>query len=118
MLTPFAQRPTIDFNRVKLGKSGVRKLIIRNPGDKPLDVVLDKLPKEEKGFSIDYVAFTLGGKEETSLLIGWTPTKGGGARENIIVKFGGKFSAQIILIGTCLEPEVKKRPGGARSFQE
>ena len=109
LLTPFAARPTIDFDRVKLGRSGVRKLIIRNPGDKPLDVLLDRLPKEEKGFSIDYVCFTLGGKEETSLLIGWTPIKAGGVRENIIVKFGGKFSAQIILLGSCIEPESKKR---------
>jgi len=108
LLTPFASRPTVEFERVKLGKSGVRKLLIRNPGDKPLDVLLNKLPKDDKGFNVDYVAFTLGGKEETSLLIGWTPIKVGGVRENIIVKFGGKFSAQIVLIGSCIDPDTKK----------
>ena len=56
----------------------MRRLLIRNPGEKPLDVLLDKLPKEEKGFSIDYISFTLGGHEETTLLIGWTPVKGSG----------------------------------------
>ena len=111
ILTPFASSPKLEFDRIKLGKSGVRKLLIRNPGEKPLDVVLDRLPKEEKGFSIDYVAFTLGGREETSLLVGWTPTKAGGVRESVIVKFGGKFSAQLILIGSCVDPEAnKKRP--------
>jgi len=106
MLTPFTSSPRVEFDRIKLGKSGVRRLVIRNPGDKPLDVILEKLPKEEKGFSIDYVAFRLGGKEETTLLIGWTPVKGGGVRDNFIVKFG-KFSAQVILIGLCVAPEVK-----------
>merc|ERR1719244_498592 len=67
-------------------------------------------PKVEKGFSIDYVAFELGGKEETTLLIGWTPTKGGNVRENFIVRFG-KFSAQVILIGSCIAPEVKSVKG-------
>ena len=109
LLTPFASSPKLEFDRIKLGRSGVRKLLIRNPGEKPLDVVLDRLPKEEKGFSIDYVAFTLGGREETFLLVGWTPTKPGGVRESVIVKFGGKFSAQLILIGSCVDPEAGKR---------
>ena len=91
-------------------------MLIRNPGDKPLDVLLDKLPKEDKGFNVDYVAFTLGGKEETSLLIGWTPTKAGGVRESIIVKFGGKFSAQLILIGSCVDPDAKKRQAVNSSY--
>ena len=106
MLTPFTSSPRIEFERIKLGRSGVRRLVVRNPGDKPIDVVLDKLPKEDKGFSIDYVAFRLGGREETTLLIGWTPVKGGGIRDNFIVKFG-KFNAQVILIGSCVAPEVK-----------
>ena len=109
LLTPFASSPKLEFDRIKLGRSGIRKLMIRNPGEKPLDVVLDRLPKEEKGFSIDYVAFTLGGREETSLLVGWTPNKAGGVRESVIVKFGGKFSAQLILIGSCVDPEAGKR---------
>ena len=109
LLTPFASSPKIEFDRVKLGRSGVRRLLIRNPGDRPLDVLLDRLPKEEKGFSIDYVAFTLGGREETSLLVGWTPTRAGGVRESVIVKFGGKFSAQLVLIGSCVDPEANKK---------
>ena len=115
LLTPFASSPKIEFERIKLGKSGVRKLLIRNPGDKPLDVLLDRLPKEDKGFNVDYVAFTLGGKEETSLLVGWTPTKAGGVRESIIVKFGGKFSAHVVLIGSCVDPDAKKRANASMS---
>ena len=73
LLTPFTSSPRIEFERIKLGRSGVRSLVVRNPGDKPMEVVLDKLPKEDKGFSIDYVAFRLGGREETTLLIGVAP---------------------------------------------
>ena len=61
---------------------------------------------------MDYVAFRLGGREETTLLVGWTPVKGGGVRDSFIVKFG-KFSAQVILIGSCLAPEEKKAIRGA-----
>ena len=75
--------------------------------DKPLDVVLDKLPKDEKGFAVDYTSFRLGGRQETSLLVGWTPIKGGGVRDSFIVRFG-KFSAQVVLLGSCLAPEEKK----------
>ena len=108
-MTPFTSSPRIEFDKIKLGRSGVRRLLIRNPGEKPLDVLLDRLPKDEKGFSIDYVAFTLGGREETSLLVGWTPTRAGGVRESVIVKFGGKFSAQLVLIGSCVDPEANKK---------
>ena len=80
--------------------------------DKALEVRLEKLPKDEKGFNVDYVAFRLGGREETTLLVGWTPVKGGGVRDSFIVKFG-KFSAQVILIGSCLAPEEKKVVRGA-----
>ena len=115
LLTPFTSSPRVEFDKVKLGRSGVRRLLIRNPGDKPLDVILDKLPKDEKGFSIDYVSFTLGGREETILLIGWTPSKAGGVRESFIVKFGGKFSAQVILIGSCVDPDARKRQAALKS---
>ena len=68
---------------------------------------LEKLPSEDKGFAVDYVSFRLGGREETTLLVGWTPVKGGGIRDNIVVKFGN-FRSQIILIGSCKAPEEKK----------
>ena len=115
LLTPFTSSPRIEFDKIKLGRSGVRRLLIRNPGEKPLDVLLDRLPKEEKGFSIDYISFTLGGHEETTLLIGWTPIKAGGVRESFIVKFGGKFSAQVILIGSCVDPDARKRQAAVRN---
>ena len=50
MLTPFTSSPRIEFERIKLGRSGVRRLVVRNPGDKPMEVILEKLTKEEKGF--------------------------------------------------------------------
>ena len=32
LLTPFAASPRLEFDRIKLGQSGVRRLIVRNPG--------------------------------------------------------------------------------------
>ena len=106
LLTAFTERPKISFEHVKLGTSGVRQLVVRNPGKMPVEVVLEKLPNEEKGFVVDYTCFRLGGCEETTLLVGWTPLKGGGVRDNIIVKFG-HFRSQVTLIGNCIAPEEK-----------
>ena len=117
LLTPFTTIPRISFDKIKLGSSAVRQLVIRNPGDKPLDVSLEKLPIEEKGFEVDYVNFRLGGREETTLLVGWTPLKGGAVRDSFIVKFGG-FRSQVILIGSCVAPEEKKsNPAPPRSVK-
>ena len=126
LLTPFTAIPRISFDKIKLGSSAVRQLVVRNPGEKSIDVVLEKLPSEEKGFAVDYVSFRLGGREETSLLVGWTPLKGGALRDNIIVKFGN-FRSQIILNGSCIAPEEKKvfrnpprsvRPLGPKNSQK
>ena len=32
LLTPFAASPRLEFDRIKLGQRGVRRLIVRNPG--------------------------------------------------------------------------------------
>ena len=32
LLTPFAASPRLEFDRIKLGQYGVRRLIVRNPG--------------------------------------------------------------------------------------
>ncbi len=106
LLTAFTERPKICFERVKLGTSSVRQLVVRNPGKTHVDVTLEKLPSEEKGFVVDYTRFRLGGREETTLLVGWTPLKGGGVRDNIVVKFGN-FRSQVTFIGNCIAPEEK-----------
>ena len=107
LLTPFIAIPRIFFDKIKLGLSAVRQLVIRNPGDKHLDVSLEKLPIKEKGFEVNYVNFWLGGKEKTKLLVGWTPLKVGAVRDSFIVKFGG-FRSQVILIGSWVAPQEKK----------
>ena len=127
LLTPFTTIPRISFDQIKLGTSSVRKLIVRNPGTKELIVSIERPPAAEKGFAIDYLNFRLGGHEETTLHVGWTPLKGGGVRDNIVVKFGG-FRTQVILIGSCVAPVEKKqyrpppsrpvRPLGVRNAQK
>ena len=80
-------------------------------------MVLEKVPAEDKGFAVDYVRFRLGGKEETTLLLGWTPVKGGGIRDNIVVKFGS-FRSQVVLVGSCeLPPERKPARPPPRSVK-
>ena len=38
VLTPFCQIPRVEFSGVKLGKTAVRKVVVQNPGKKPIKV--------------------------------------------------------------------------------
>ena len=66
-------------------------------------VTLEKLPKPEKGFEMDYIDFEMNAKEEAQLKIGWVPQGGTPLRETVYVKFG-KLKTQMLLIGTCKVP--------------
>lgn len=65
--------------------------------------MIEKLPKAEKGFEVDYVDFTLGEKEEGQLKVGWVPQTGTPLRETVSVKFG-KLKTQMLFVGTCKVP--------------
>jgi hypothetical protein len=65
---------------------------------------LERLPKPEKGFEIDFTEFDLGAKEEAHLKVGWVPRNGTPLRETVVVKFG-KLKTQMLLIGTCKLPQ-------------
>ena len=80
---------------------------------------LEKLPKPEKGFEVDYVDFVMKAKEEAQLKIGWVPQGGTPLRETIYVKFG-KLKTQMLLVGTCKVPQSmidKRKPLRPTSVQ-
>ena len=64
---------------------------------------MEKLPKAEKGFEVDYTDFTLKEKEEAQLKVGWVPQNGTPLREIIYIKFG-KLKTQMLFAGTCKVP--------------
>lgn len=37
-LVPFAEQPIVSFENIKLGQTSVRKLAIRNPSSRPIQV--------------------------------------------------------------------------------
>ena len=65
---------------------------------------MEKLPKPEKGFEVDYADFVLGPKEEAQIKIGWVPQNGTPLRENVYVKFG-KLKTQMVFIASCKLPQ-------------
>jgi len=62
-LVPFGSVAHIPFEKIKFGEAAVRTVVIRNPSAKNVQVLLEKLPKPEKGFEVDYADFVLGPKE-------------------------------------------------------
>ena len=84
-----------------------------------MKVILERLPKPEKGFEVDYVDFVMNAKEEAQLKIGWVPQGGTPLRETVYVKFG-KLKTQMLLVGTCKVPQSmvdKRKPLRPTSVQ-
>ena len=126
-LVPFGSVAHIPFEKIKFGEAAVRTVVIRNPSAKNVQVskttlikdnyskkrfnwlyffqvLLEKLPKPEKGFEVDYADFVLGPKEEAQIKIGWVPQNGTPLRENVYVKFG-RLKTQMVFIASCKLPQ-------------
>ena len=71
-------------------------------------MLLDPLPKADRGFEVDYTGFILPGCHEATLRIGWAPGRAGNVREKIGVKYGS-CRTQIVLAGGCEAPKEKKK---------
>ena len=106
VLVPFTSVPRVAFDNIKLGKVAVRKVKLQNPGQKPLRVRLESVPEETTGFEVDYSDFSLPGRSEAVLRVGWVPQKHGNLREKIKVKYGSCFT-QIMLVANCPAPPQK-----------
>ncbi|QQP55938.1 Abnormal spindlelike microcephalyassociated protein -like protein, partial [Caligus rogercresseyi] len=108
-LAPFSPIPSLDFGDVRLGQSRVGSLSCVNPGPKSLSVLIDKFPKEEKGFSLDFSsgAFHLKPQEAANLSIGWVPRAIGGMRETVSIKYGS-LKTSLTLSGLCSDPSAEK----------
>lgn len=61
------------------------------------------MPKSDRGFEVDFAQFTLPGRHEVVVRVGWVPQKGGNVREKIGVKYGSCMT-QILLVGSCVAP--------------
>ncbi|XP_040583790.1 uncharacterized protein [Lepeophtheirus salmonis] len=108
ILAPFSPLSKMDFGEVKLGKCCLRKLRCCNTGSKSLCVSMEKFPKEEKGFEMDFKGpFTLGAQEEAFLNLGWVPQSGGALRETITIKCSS-FKTSLQITGFCLDPQTEK----------
>ncbi len=93
---------------MKLGKTAERTVRLQNPGKKALKVSFGQpMPKEDRGFEVDYVDFVLPGGNEADVRVGWAPNRPGNVREKIGVKYGG-CSTQVVLVGGCEVPKDRR----------
>ena len=57
VLTPFCQIPRVEFDGVRLGKTAVRKVVVQNPGKKPIKVCGSSNIGDKKDFCLIFVTY-------------------------------------------------------------
>ncbi|CAH1785861.1 unnamed protein product, partial [Owenia fusiformis] len=101
-LTHFTKAPRIGFGTVRVEKSKIRNLLVKNPHDYEQVVVIEKFP-HKKNFTVDQMQFVVAPKDEVMLQITWTPTEEGNCREMILFHVDGTYRLQAYVYGV-VEP--------------
>ncbi|XP_042887717.1 abnormal spindle-like microcephaly-associated protein homolog isoform X1 [Penaeus japonicus] len=111
-LTHFTHSPKICFDTVKLGTTRQRKLRVLNPKDQRQLFFCEKFPGEDSGFACSEVNLELDPAESVDLVLSWTPVKEGNVRELIHWKTSLGVRSQTVILGTCTDPNAKKKAKG------
>ncbi|XP_047489293.1 LOW QUALITY PROTEIN: abnormal spindle-like microcephaly-associated protein homolog [Penaeus chinensis] len=111
-LTHFTHSPKISFETVKLGTTRQRKLRVLNPKDQKQLFFCEKFPGEDSGFACSDLNLELEPAESVELILSWTPVKEGNVRELIQWKTTLGVRAQTVILGTCIDPNAKKKAKG------
>ncbi|ROT66000.1 hypothetical protein C7M84_016007 [Penaeus vannamei] len=111
-LTHFTHSPKISFETVKLGTTRQRKLRVLNPKDQKQLFFCEKFPGEDSGFACSDLNLELEPAESVDLILSWSPVKEGNVRELIQWKTSLGVRAQTVILGTCIDPNAKKKAKG------
>uniref|UniRef100_A0A672U7W6 Assembly factor for spindle microtubules n=1 Tax=Strigops habroptila TaxID=2489341 RepID=A0A672U7W6_STRHB len=111
VLSHFSRPPFLSFGRLRVGASRTRLLGIDNPNAEDTEVVVDRFPASDRGFSIEHHRFFVqvpgGARVFTSVT--WTPLEEGKVRELITFVINGIVKHQTVLLGVAEQPVKKKR---------
>lgn len=107
-LAPFTRPPKISFgNEVKPNESVERALVIHNPQEFTVDLVISNQELNINNFPVSVES-----KKDMTIRIKWQPEKPGIHKYTIIVECTStpKFKFIVHAFGTCVKPPEKKKP--------
>lgn len=112
MLGPFTPKATVIFDGVPVGKSARRELIVKNPYDEEIKVLVTKIPRTEFNLGLQWTSQDIPAGEERQMDLVWNPLKMFANKEVLQMSdsFGNKKDIALILKSVELRkaPPVKK----------
>ncbi|XP_030351430.1 abnormal spindle-like microcephaly-associated protein isoform X3 [Strigops habroptila] len=109
VLSHFSRPPFLSFGRLRVGASRTRLLGIDNPNAEDTEVVVDRFPASDRGFSIEHHRFFVQSGQRVFTSVTWTPLEEGKVRELITFVINGIVKHQTVLLGVAEQPVKKKR---------
>ncbi|XP_065531390.1 abnormal spindle-like microcephaly-associated protein isoform X2 [Lathamus discolor] len=109
VLSHFSRPPFLSFGSLRVGASRTLLLGIDNPNAEDTEVVVDRFPASDKGFSIEHRRFFVQSGQRVFASITWTPLEEGKVRELITFVINDIVKHQAVLLGAAEQPLKKKR---------
>ncbi|NXD67151.1 ASPM protein, partial [Eolophus roseicapillus] len=109
VLSHFSRPPFLSFGSLRVGASRTRLLGIDNPNVEDTEVVVDRFPAADRGFSIEHRRFFVQSGQRVFASVTWTPLEEGKVRELITFVINGIVKHQAVLLGVAEQPLKKKR---------
>ncbi|XP_053698807.1 protein abnormal spindle [Sabethes cyaneus] len=99
ILGPFTPKATVIFEGVPVGKTARRQMLIKNPHNEQIKVLVTKIPKAEFNISLEWTSADISSGEECQLELVWNPLKVISSKETIQISdsIGNKKDVALIL---------------------
>ncbi|CAH1270997.1 ASPM [Branchiostoma lanceolatum] len=107
-LTNFAVTPRVGFGVVRVGETQTRKLLLHNPEQFPVTVLVEKVPRA-KGYSVDFTEVEVQAAEDTVVSLQWTPGDPCNSRALLGLKLDDAYRLHVILYGRAVAPVCKQK---------
>uniref|UniRef100_A0A8C3L5H5 Abnormal spindle microtubule assembly n=1 Tax=Chrysolophus pictus TaxID=9089 RepID=A0A8C3L5H5_CHRPC len=107
VLSHFSRPPYLSFGSLRVGSSRTRRLGIDNPNAERVEVLIDRFPASDRGFSLERRRFSSG--QRIFVYVTWTPSEEGKVRELVTFVVNGIVKHQAVLLGVAEQPLKKKK---------
>ncbi|XP_065076983.1 protein abnormal spindle [Ochlerotatus camptorhynchus] len=112
VLGPFTPKATVIFEGVPIGKTACRQLVVQNPYNEEIKVLVTKIPKIEFNLGLEWTSCDIPAREERQLELVWNPMKLFASKEVLQMSdsCGNKKDIALILKSTELKKVPVKKP--------
>ncbi|XP_055587217.1 protein abnormal spindle [Uranotaenia lowii] len=112
-LGPFTPRATVIFDGVPVGKTARRQLVVKNPYDETIKVLVTRIPRPEFCLGLEWTSYDIPPQGEQQMELVWNPNKIIANKEVIQISdtYGNRKDVTVILKSIELKKVPLKKPG-------